>query len=693
MTRPFLGKWAGRLSRRADSETAARLSALEAAVEELRRSNGPPAGAITDLQKVTTAHGEGLASHAQWLADLERWVTSCVKTLSTLGAQPQGAGPMERTESLDITAALRAQVEVWAVMDWIERAADVGEELLISVVVATRNRPGLLPLAVASVLGQSYQRFEIVVVDDSDTETGPGSTEQVLSVHDDPRIRVVRTPARRGAAAAFNAGLDAVNGDVITALDDDNVMHPHWLRSIAWAFGTFEDVQALYGARTIEDRGARDGIRSGGLPMLEFFPYVRHKHEHANYIDRNVLAYRCGLADLRYDEDLPSAIDWDHSLRMFQRAEPLALPAIACYYRTAVTGRVTDEPGAREGVRIVRKRAFTRRPMRVLVHTAMYPVISETYIGEDIEALQECGAEVHVSAIQQAVSYAQGAPPVALDVEERLAEFAPDVVLMHWSTHAESQIPVLERHNQPFACRVHSFEQDPDQVKRLMDHPLNVAVFAHETDLPQLPAGVHEVIPTVGPWTVIPAGRGERSGVVSVSAGLPKKDFPLLVEAMAALPDQRRTIILASSNGFEHIAPQVVEMAARTDSAIDVRVDVPRAQALEALAGASVMVYTLSPDTPMGMPSSIVEAMLCGTIVVAPDHPAAHHMVGPDLRTYTTAADIVAHVREVGAGGREVDAARERLRQRAQRYRDPAARRRIHDTLFAGIEARYDALV
>jgi glycosyltransferase involved in cell wall biosynthesis len=89
----------------------------------------------------------------------------------------------------------------------------------------------------------------------------------------------------------------------------------------------------------------------------------------------------------------------------------------------------------------------------------------------------------------------------------------------------------------------------------------------------------------------------------------------------------------------------------------------------------------------MGFPMSIVEAMLCGTIVIAPDRPEAHEIVGPELRTYRTVDDIVRHAREVAEGGPAVEAAREALRHRARRHRDPAELRRLHDLLRDGLTA------
>ena len=94
-------------------------------------------------------------------------------------------------------------------MDWIANATeDETDGPLVSVTMATRNRPVLLREALDSVFAQSYQNFELVVVDDSDTE----ETVDFLRTIADQRLRVVRAPERRGAGAAFNIGLDTRPG-------------------------------------------------------------------------------------------------------------------------------------------------------------------------------------------------------------------------------------------------------------------------------------------------------------------------------------------------------------------------------------------------------------------------------------------------------------------------------------------------
>lgn len=83
-----------------------------------------------------------------------------------------------------------------------------------SVVIATRNRMQLLKLAIDSVLRQSIQDFEVIVVDDA--------SETPVEQHDDPRVRVIRHEVRKGPPGAWNTGVEAARGEHVTFLADDD---------------------------------------------------------------------------------------------------------------------------------------------------------------------------------------------------------------------------------------------------------------------------------------------------------------------------------------------------------------------------------------------------------------------------------------------------------------------------------------
>ncbi len=91
-----------------------------------------------------------------------------------------------------------------------------------SIIVGTRNRAALLPRALRSALGQTYDDLEVIVVDDgSDDET-----RAVVEGVADPRLRYVRHDAPRGPAEAKNTGIALAGGEYVSFLDDDDEYPP-----------------------------------------------------------------------------------------------------------------------------------------------------------------------------------------------------------------------------------------------------------------------------------------------------------------------------------------------------------------------------------------------------------------------------------------------------------------------------------
>jgi len=94
---------------------------------------------------------------------------------------------------------------------------------LISVVIPVWNRPDFLKLSVQSVLDQTYQNFEIIVVDD-------GSVDDTAKVawdfcEKDERVRLI-LKEHSGATDTFNVGLKEVKGDVFFLLGSDDLGLP-----------------------------------------------------------------------------------------------------------------------------------------------------------------------------------------------------------------------------------------------------------------------------------------------------------------------------------------------------------------------------------------------------------------------------------------------------------------------------------
>ena len=667
--------------------TAAEVARLEGEVARLRGDLTAHSAWLTDLQ---AGIGDVREAHGAQLEDVSKWLGSAILTLSSLSTTPVVTSPALQAAAppavrADELAVLRRQLQVWAVQAFLQALPDE-LDTLITVTMPTRNRAPYLRQAIATVLAQRHHTFELLVIDDGSEDETP----DVLAAIDDPRVRVIRTPGL-GESAARNLGLAAATGSIITFLDDDNLMDPGWLHAVAWAFDRWPETQVLYGARIIEDAPARDSTPSGALPHLDWEAFDRRRLEQGNYIDMNTIAMRAGLEDCRFDEDLRSSIDWQLMLDLSARHIPFELPAVACLYRTYAPNRICDDPVRLEHNRRVRARVHRTRALRVLSHNAMFPLLSETYIYEEMLALEANGAEVAFNSVQVPISPMAVTQPVSQDLFQAVQDVDPDLVFVHWATHGAGELANLERVGRPFALRVHSFDFDPEAVARIAAHRLCVGVWAYPHHAELIP-GAHPLVPLFTTHDRMGPTDGPRPLALSVSAGLPKKDWPLLLEAMDGITGLERGIVLGRSNGFEEVPDQVVEMAAKLEVPPFVEVNLERSEVFALLGRTSVLIYTVEEGLPLGMPMSLIEALRAGACVVHPDRPELRHTTGPGYRGYAGVDDIVTHVAEIAAGGPAIDAEREANQRWARaQFCDPALGTRFHAELSTALEQwRYD---
>lgn len=92
----------------------------------------------------------------------------------------------------------------------------------VSVIITTYNRPNLLQRAIESVLRQTYQDWECIVVDDASDEPVRG----IVDSYADSRFRYYRHDENKGLSAARNTGLRLAEGAMIAYLDDDDEWLP-----------------------------------------------------------------------------------------------------------------------------------------------------------------------------------------------------------------------------------------------------------------------------------------------------------------------------------------------------------------------------------------------------------------------------------------------------------------------------------
>lgn len=97
---------------------------------------------------------------------------------------------------------------------------------MISIVIPLYNKEKLIGATIQSILNQTYQEYEIVVVNDGSTDN---SVAEVDKIHDS-RIRLINQP-NAGVSAARNRGIVESNGDLIALMDADDLWKPNYLET------------------------------------------------------------------------------------------------------------------------------------------------------------------------------------------------------------------------------------------------------------------------------------------------------------------------------------------------------------------------------------------------------------------------------------------------------------------------------
>ena len=94
----------------------------------------------------------------------------------------------------------------------------------ISIVIPTYNAESTLENAVSSVIGQSFENWELIIADDASSDGTVRLARELASR--DGRIRVVESEVNKGVAEMRNYGVSLSRGQYVAFLDSDDTWHP-----------------------------------------------------------------------------------------------------------------------------------------------------------------------------------------------------------------------------------------------------------------------------------------------------------------------------------------------------------------------------------------------------------------------------------------------------------------------------------
>lgn len=121
---------------------------------------------------------------------------------------------------------------------------------LVSVIIPTYNRAHTLGRALQSVLNQTYNNYEIIVIDDGSTD------DTLLTLTDFPSVQYIKQD-NRGVSAARNVGIEQANGEWIALLDSDDEWIPNKLDLQISYLAANPNIKCVHG----EEIWIRNGVR------------------------------------------------------------------------------------------------------------------------------------------------------------------------------------------------------------------------------------------------------------------------------------------------------------------------------------------------------------------------------------------------------------------------------------------------
>lgn len=207
---------------------------------------------------------------------------------------------------------------------------------LVSVVMPSYNNGKYLKESIESVLNQTYERLELIIVDDCSSD----ESRAILTryAENDQRVRYIFHKQNKGYAATLHDGVRETSGEFITTQDSDDIWNMHRLEKILEIFKTKKEVSIIHhDADIIDTQGnliKRSYCSANDLSNEErsgnpFNLLLRENFVFGCVVMRKKCLNICGFPDTRLDY----AMDWYYWIKLSGEFVFYYLPESLVYYR------------------------------------------------------------------------------------------------------------------------------------------------------------------------------------------------------------------------------------------------------------------------------------------------------------------------------------------------------------------------
>lgn len=187
---------------------------------------------------------------------------------------------------------------------------------LVSVIIPVYNREATIKASIESVLKQTYQNFELIVVDDCSKD---GSVKVVEDICDN-RVKVISCEKNGGACVARNIGINAAKGDIIAFHDSDDIWKEDKLEKSMYYLHK-EHADMVFSA--VYRKGEGQYGEGGRIVPTYNLNQVRDKLSRllvSNCVStQTIVVKREVLEKVRFDKRFPRFQDWDFAMQVLQK--------------------------------------------------------------------------------------------------------------------------------------------------------------------------------------------------------------------------------------------------------------------------------------------------------------------------------------------------------------------------------------
>lgn len=224
----------------------------------------------------------------------------------------------------------------------------------ISVIIPAYNAERTILGTIQSVLQQTYQSFEIIVINDGSKD----HTLELLATIADERLKVYSYP-NAGLPVARNRGINHAKGEYISFLDADDLWTKDKLKKQLAALQANPNADVAYSwiAVMLEAEKPNQDFSFFSGKRVFFTGNIYTKLLIDNFIGNgsNILARSSAINSIKgFDSDLKSCEDWDYYLRLAAQFNFVVVPEHQILYRKAM-GTMTSKGSImeREGLKVI----------------------------------------------------------------------------------------------------------------------------------------------------------------------------------------------------------------------------------------------------------------------------------------------------------------------------------------------------